>query len=84
MKKSVPKNYIQNKQIENDPEKFVERLFYNKNNNKEKDNKNNYMNNTVKICNKININNKNFTYRPKISQNSLKIAQKLGPSSIRL
>ena len=84
MKKSVPKNSIQNKQIENDPEKFVERLFYNKNNNKEKDNKNNYMNNTVKICNKININNKNFTYRPKISQNSQKIAQKLGPSSIRL
>ena len=83
---SVPKFSHQLKNIiENDPEKFVETLFYNKKDKqKEKEIKKSHLNEGCKRRQKENIYYNNFTYRPKISKKSKEIASKLEPTSFRL
>ena len=65
-KKSNPKISKYAKKLNRDPDKFVERLFYNK-----------------KDFQQIYINN-NLTFKPKLSQKTIEIANKLEPSSKRL
>ena len=77
------------KKINRNPNKFVERLFYNKyTSNKKKDNNNKsdsyYYNNKVDNKKKKAEENNNFTYRPSINKKSKEIANKLEPSSKRL
>ncbi len=75
------------KKINRNPNKFVERLFYDKySNDKKKYNKNNsyYYNNKKDEKKKKSSENKNFSYRPTINKKSQDIANKLEPSSKRL
>ena len=75
------------KKINRNPNKFVERLFYDKyTNDKKKNNKGNsyyYINRKDEKKKKIAENN-NFTYRPSINKKSQDIANKLEPSSERI
>ena len=75
------------KKINRNPNKFVERLFYDKyTNNKRKNNKyNSYYYNNKKDEKKEKAKEKNnFTYRPSINEKSQQIANQLEPSSKRL
>ena len=75
------------KKIERNPEKFAERLYYDKYaNDKKKNNKLNsyYYNNKKDEKKKKAIENYNFTFKPTINQKSKNIANKLEPSSKRL
>ena len=82
---SVPKFSHQIKNIENDPEKFVETFFYNKETKpKKKETKKSHINENCRNREKENINNGNYTYWPKISKKSQEIANKLEPTSFRL
>ena len=82
---SAPKFSHQIKNIEKDPKKFVEALFYNKKiKEKEKKITQNFIKETFRKKEKENINNSNFTFRPKINKKSQEIANKLGPSFSRL
>ena len=75
------------KKINRNPNKFVERLFYDKySNDKKKYNKNNsyYYNNKKDEKKKKSSEKKNFSYRPTINKKSQDIANKLEPSSKRL
>ena len=75
------------KNINRNPKKFVERLFYDKyTNDKKKYNKHDsyyYINKVDEKKVKAN-ENSNFTYRPTISKKSQEIANKLEPSSKRI
>lgn len=73
-KKSIPEISKMAKNINRDPNKFEERLYYNPNKrliNDKKKKKSSYKND-------------NFTYHPSIDKNSKKIADRLGPASKRL
>ena len=75
------------KNINRNPKKFVERLFYDKyTNEKKKYNKHDsyYYNNKVDEKKLKAKENNNFTHRPTISKKSQEIANKLEPSSKRL
>ena len=75
------------KNINRNPKKFVERLFYDKyTNEKKKYNKHDsyYYNNKVDEKKLKAKENSNFTHRPTISKKSQEIANKLEPSSKRL
>ena len=96
MKLEIEKNFKQMsnpnisdtaKKINRNPNKFVERLFYDKyTNSKKKYNKNNsyYYNNKNDEKKKKASENNNFSYRPSINKKSQDIANKLEPSSRRL
>ena len=84
---SIPSISDNAKNINRNPKKFVERLFYDKyTSDKKKNNKHDsyYYINKVDEKKLKETENSNFTYRPSINKKSLEIANKLEPSSKRL
>ena len=69
-KESVPKILEKSKNIIRDPNSFAERLYYN------------YKKGKKNV--KVEQDNLNFTYHPSINKKSKKIAEGLGPTSMRL
>ena len=86
-KMSIPCISDNARNINRNPKKFVERLFYDKyTSDKKKNNKHDsyYYINKVDEKKIKETENSNFTYRPSINKKSLEIANKLEPSSKRL
>ena len=83
-KQMTPKILNRSKEINRDPSKFEERLYY-----AEKNDTNDSIYNRKRTLSRENIcyqnyNNSRFTYHPKINKKSLLIASKLEPSSLRI
>ena len=83
-KQMTPKILNRSKEINRDPNKFEERLYY-----AEKNDTNDSIYNRKRTLSRENIiyqnyNNSRFTYRPKINKKSKLIANKLEPSNLRI
>ena len=78
-KQMTPKILNRSKEMNRDPNKFEERLYY-----AEKNDMNDSIYNRKRSLSKEYINYKDFTYHPKINKKSLLIASKLEPSTLRI
>ena len=78
-KQMTPKILNRSKEMNRDPNKFEERLYY-----AEKNDTNDSIYNRKRTLSKGNINYKDYTYHPKINKKSLLIASKLEPSTLRI
>ena len=78
-KQMTPKILNRSKEMNRDPNKFEERLYY-----AEKNDTNDSIYNRKRTLSKGNINYNDYTYHPKINKKSLLIASKLEPSSLRI
>ena len=78
-KQMTPKILNRSKEMNRDPNKFEERLYY-----AEKNDTNDSIYNRKRSLSKEYINYKDFTYHPKINKKSLLIASKLEPSTLRI
>ena len=83
-KQMTPKILNRSKEMNRDPSKFEERLYY-----AEKNDTNDSIYNRKRTLSRENIsyqnyNNSRFTYHPKINKKSLLIASKLEPSTLRI
>ena len=78
-KQMTPKILNRSKEMNRDPNKFEERLYY-----AEKNDTNDSIYNRKRALSRGNLNYKDYTYHPKINKKSRLIASKLEPSSLRI
>ena len=78
-KQMTPKILNRSKEMNRDPNKFEERLYY-----AEKNDTNDSIYNRKRALSRGHLNYKDYTYHPKINKKSQLIASKLEPSSLRI